>query len=97
MPLRAASSARVVGLAPAVAAYLRSNGHWTQAINLHIAAAAAAQQLGNRVGQAGALNDLGIVRYLTDDHQGRPARCTRPWTSTATSATGSAWLTFSTI
>jgi tetratricopeptide (TPR) repeat protein/transcriptional regulator with XRE-family HTH domain len=62
--------ARVVALTAAIAALLRQDGPWTDAITRHTTAAQAARHLGDRPGEAGALNDLGIVRYLTDDHPG---------------------------
>jgi Molybdopterin-binding domain of aldehyde dehydrogenase len=39
-----------------------------EAIARHQAAIGAARHLGDRLGQAGALNDLGVVRSLTDDY-----------------------------
>ena len=60
--------ARVTALTTALAGLLRSDGPWAEAITRHTAAVAAARQLGDRLGQANALNDLGPVRWLTDDH-----------------------------
>ncbi len=64
----ATDHARVVGLTAGIAALLRSDGPWAQAMELH--AAAAARHLDNRLGEANALKDLGEVRYLTDDYPG---------------------------
>ena len=47
---------------------MRRDGPWADAITRHTAAAQAAQRLGDRLGQAGALSDLGIVRRLTGDY-----------------------------
>ena len=60
--------ARVVGLTVGLAGLLRQDGPWAEAITRHIAAIRAAEYLGDRLGQAGALNDLGVVLGLTGDH-----------------------------
>ncbi|MGH3832715.1 MAG: ATP-binding protein [Pseudonocardiaceae bacterium] len=65
-----AHHAWVVELTASVAALLRNEGPWTQALQLHATAAAAARHLGDRLGEANALNDLGDVRYLSDDYSG---------------------------
>src|SRR5215471_13679942 len=102
--------ARVTALTAALAGLLRSDGPWAEAITRHQTAIQAAQHLGDRLGQAGALtdlgdvrrlmydwqaaanalNDLGAVRWQTCDFPARPRPRSRPWASTATSATGSA-------
>lgn len=61
--------ARVIGLTAVTAAHLRSDGPWTQAEILHSKAAVAARQLGDRLSEANALNDLGI-RGLAGDYPG---------------------------
>jgi DNA-binding SARP family transcriptional activator len=61
---------RVVGLTAAIAAHLRSDGPWPQAITLHAAAAQAAQRLGDRPSHANALLNLGDVQYLASDYPG---------------------------
>ena len=66
----AGQHARVVALTAAMAALLRHDGPWTSAITRHAAAVQAARHLGDRLGQANALNDLGDVRRLTGDHRG---------------------------
>jgi tetratricopeptide (TPR) repeat protein len=60
--------ARVIALTAGLAALLRRDGPWTEAIIRHTAAIQAARQLGDRLGQAGALDDLGFVRQLTGDY-----------------------------
>jgi tetratricopeptide (TPR) repeat protein/transcriptional regulator with XRE-family HTH domain len=60
--------ARVIALTAALAGLLRSDGPWAEAITRHQTAIQAAQHLGDRLGQAGALNDLGDIRRLTDDY-----------------------------
>jgi tetratricopeptide (TPR) repeat protein len=62
--------ARVVALTAAIAALLRQDGPWTDTITRHGTAVHAARQLGDRLGQAGALIDLGDVRDLTGDYPG---------------------------
>jgi tetratricopeptide (TPR) repeat protein/transcriptional regulator with XRE-family HTH domain len=59
---------RVIALTAGLAGLLRSDGPWAQAITRHQAAIGAARHLGDRLGQAGALNDLGVVRMLTGDY-----------------------------
>ena len=58
---------RVVPLTSALAAYLQQEGPWPLAAALHRAAATAAQQIGDRLGEANALWDLGRVRYGVGD------------------------------
>ena len=65
-----AQHARVIGLTAGVASLLRSDGPWTQALQLHATAAAAARHLGDRLGEANALNYRGDVRYLANDYPG---------------------------
>jgi tetratricopeptide (TPR) repeat protein/transcriptional regulator with XRE-family HTH domain len=60
--------ARVIALTAGVASLLRRDGPWAEAITRHTAAIQAARQLGDRLGQAGALNDLGEVRRLTGEY-----------------------------
>ncbi|MGD0244326.1 MAG: tetratricopeptide repeat protein [Streptosporangiaceae bacterium] len=48
--------------------FLRSQGHWDQALKLHQAALAAASRAGDQLGEAGALTDLADVQYLTGDY-----------------------------
>jgi len=61
--------ARVIALTGALAGLLRRDGPWADAITRHTAAIHAARHLGDRLGQAGALNDLGDVRRLTGDYR----------------------------
>jgi tetratricopeptide (TPR) repeat protein len=59
---------RVVALTAALAALLRRDGPWAEAITRHTAAVKAARQLGDRLGQANALNHLGDVRRVTGEY-----------------------------
>jgi tetratricopeptide (TPR) repeat protein len=49
---------------------LRLDGPWTDAIARHATAVRSAWHLGDRLGQANALNNLGIVRLLPGDFRG---------------------------
>jgi hypothetical protein len=60
----------MVGLTTAMASQLRSRGIWREAGARHAAAAEAALALGDQIGQANALTNLGDARWLTCDHQG---------------------------
>ena len=58
---------RVIALTAGLAGLLRRDGPWADAITRHTAAIQAARHLGDRLGQANALGDLGMVRWLTAD------------------------------
>jgi tetratricopeptide (TPR) repeat protein/transcriptional regulator with XRE-family HTH domain len=60
--------ARVVALTGGLAGLLRRDGPWAEAISRHTTAIQAARYLGDRLGQANALHDLGDVRRLTGDY-----------------------------
>ena len=62
--------ARIIALTAGLAGLLRHDGPWAEAIIRHAAAVQAARHLGDRPGQANALNDAGIVRKLTGDYPG---------------------------
>jgi class 3 adenylate cyclase/tetratricopeptide (TPR) repeat protein len=62
--------ARIIALTAGIAALLRRDGPWTEAITRHATALRAAHHLGDRPGQATALNDLGHIRTLTGDYPG---------------------------
>ena len=59
---------RVIGLTAGLAGLLRRDGPWAEAITRHEAAIQAAEHLGDRLGQANALHDLGVVQRVTDDY-----------------------------
>ena len=65
---RTGQHARVIALTAGLAGLLRSDGPWADAITRHTAAIQAARHLGDRLGQANALSDLGDVRLLTGDY-----------------------------
>jgi tetratricopeptide (TPR) repeat protein/transcriptional regulator with XRE-family HTH domain len=59
--------ARVITLAAGLAGLLRLDGPWAEAITRHTAAVQAARSLGDRLGEANALDDLGDVRGLAGE------------------------------
>ncbi len=59
---------RVVALTAGLAGLLRRDGPWTDAITRHTDAVQAARHLGDQLGEANALTDLGDVRRLTGDY-----------------------------
>jgi tetratricopeptide (TPR) repeat protein len=67
---RIGEHARVVALTAALAGLLRHDGPWADAITRHTAAIQAAQDLGDRLGQANALADLGDILRLNGDYPG---------------------------
>jgi tetratricopeptide (TPR) repeat protein/transcriptional regulator with XRE-family HTH domain len=64
---RAGQHERVAALTTAMAALLRLDGLWADAIARHTVAVQAARHLGDRHGEATALNDLGDALYLNGD------------------------------
>ena len=48
--------------------FLRARGHWDQSAALHQTALAAARQAGDRPGEAGALDELGVLQQQTGDY-----------------------------
>ncbi len=65
---RAGQHGHVIALTAGLSELWQRDGPWTEAITRHVAAIAAAQQLGDRLVHANALNDLGILRRLTGDY-----------------------------
>jgi tetratricopeptide (TPR) repeat protein/transcriptional regulator with XRE-family HTH domain len=59
----------VMTLTAGIAGLLRRDGPWAEAVSRHVSALEAAHHLGDQLGQANALSDLGDVRYLTGDYQ----------------------------
>jgi len=60
--------ARVIALTAAIAVLLRRDGPWADAIARHAAAAQAARHLGDRLGEASALTELGVLRRMTGQY-----------------------------
>jgi len=65
---QAGQPVRVIALTSSLAELLRRDGPWTEAITRHAVAVQSARHLGDRLGQAGALNNLGDARRLTGDY-----------------------------
>ena len=59
--------ARVIALTAGLAGLLRRDGPWADAVTRHTSAVQAARQLGDRLGQANALYEVGAVRQMTGD------------------------------
>ncbi len=57
-----------ITIATAMGGFLRARGHWDQAARQYQTALAAARQAGDRPGQAGALDELGLLQQLTGDY-----------------------------
>jgi tetratricopeptide (TPR) repeat protein/DNA-binding SARP family transcriptional activator len=60
---------RMVALSAGLAELLRTDGPWPQAHRVHADAVAAAQRLGDRLGQGDALTELGRMRWLSGDYR----------------------------
>ena len=67
---RTGQHARVAAITAAIAALLRQDGPWIDAITRHATAVQAARHLGDRLSEANALSYLGVVRQLTGDYPG---------------------------
>ena len=66
---RTQDRARLVRLVSAIATFLRHSGPWNQAARLNSLAVEAARQDGDRMGEAGALVNLGVISLLKGDYQ----------------------------
>jgi tetratricopeptide (TPR) repeat protein/transcriptional regulator with XRE-family HTH domain len=67
----AAASGRpghAIAIPAAISGFLFARGHWDQSAALLGAALAAAHQAGDQAGQAGALNELGLLQRVTGDY-----------------------------
>ena len=76
----AAASGRpghAIAIPAAISGFLFARGHWDQSASLHRAALAAAGQAGDRAGQGGALNELGILQRMTGGYPAAAASMTR--------------------
>jgi tetratricopeptide (TPR) repeat protein/transcriptional regulator with XRE-family HTH domain len=67
---RMSQHGRVIALTAALAALLRQDGPWAEAVTRHTAAAEAARHIGERSGEAIALGHLGDARRLAGDYRG---------------------------
>ena len=57
--------------------FLRSQGHWGEAVTLHEMAREAAHAAGNQLAEARALTDLGDMQFLADEYPGAAASLAR--------------------
>jgi tetratricopeptide (TPR) repeat protein/transcriptional regulator with XRE-family HTH domain len=57
-----------IAIATAMGGFLRARGHWDQATGQYQTALSAAREAGDRPGQAGALDELGLLQQLTGDY-----------------------------
>ena len=62
-----------VAIPAAMDGFLRIEGHWDQALDLHQMALQSARQGGDQLSEAGALTDLGTVQRLSGDHRAATA------------------------
>jgi tetratricopeptide (TPR) repeat protein/transcriptional regulator with XRE-family HTH domain len=67
MPLHA------IAIAAAMGGFLRAHGHWDQAAEQYQTALVAAREAGDRPGQAGVLDELGLLQQLTSDFRAATA------------------------
>ncbi|HYB86198.1 MAG TPA: tetratricopeptide repeat protein [Streptosporangiaceae bacterium] len=70
MPLHA------IAIAAAMGGFLRARGHWDQAAEQYRTALLAAHEAGDRPGQAGMLDELGLLQQLTADYRAATATLT---------------------
>ena len=66
-----------VAISAATGGFLRNQGHWDQAAILHRTALAAAQSADDRSGRASALDELGLLAWLTGDYPAAAANLGR--------------------
>jgi tetratricopeptide (TPR) repeat protein/DNA-binding XRE family transcriptional regulator len=62
-----------VAIATAMGGFLRARGHWDQAAEQYRTALSAARQAGDRPGEAGVLDELGLLQELTGDYEAATA------------------------
>jgi transcriptional regulator with XRE-family HTH domain/tetratricopeptide (TPR) repeat protein len=66
-----------VAIPAAIGGFLRVQGHWDQSAALHQTALDAARHAGDRLGQAGTIQELGILAWLVGDYSAAAARLTQ--------------------
>jgi tetratricopeptide (TPR) repeat protein/transcriptional regulator with XRE-family HTH domain len=62
-----------VAIPIAIADFLRSQGHWSEALALHRTGAVTARRAGDQHGQAACLTNLGTIQRLTGDYRAAAA------------------------
>ena len=70
-------SGHATAIPAAMHGFLRSRGHWDQALALHRAAVKAACHANDWCAHVGALTDLGDIQYLTGDYSAATSNLTR--------------------
>jgi len=60
--------ARAIAIVAAMNSFLRTQGHWYQALTLHHTALDMARRISDRLAEADALNNLGTVQRMTGDY-----------------------------
>jgi tetratricopeptide (TPR) repeat protein/transcriptional regulator with XRE-family HTH domain len=65
-----------IAIANAMGGFLRARGHWDQAADQYRTALSAAREAGDRTGQAGVLDELGLLQQLKGDYPGAIASLT---------------------
>jgi len=66
-----------IAIATAMGGFLRARGHWDQASDQYQTALAAAIQAGDRPGEAGALDELGLLHQITGNYPAASGRLVR--------------------
>jgi tetratricopeptide (TPR) repeat protein len=66
-----------IAIPAAISGFLAAHGHWDQSAALHNSALAAARQAGDRLGEADALSELGVLQRETGDYPAAAATLTR--------------------
>jgi tetratricopeptide (TPR) repeat protein/transcriptional regulator with XRE-family HTH domain len=68
--------AHAIAIAAAIGGFLRARGHWGQAAEQYRTALTAAREAGDLPGQAGVLDELGLLQQLTSDFPAATATLT---------------------
>ena len=66
-----------IAIVTAIGGFLRARGYWDQAADLYRTALTAALEDGDQLGEAGALDELGLLQQLTGDYTAATANLAR--------------------
>ena len=66
-----------IAIPSAMHGFLRTQGHWDQALWMHRTALVVARQTGDSLGEAGSLTDMGDMQFMTGDYPGATTSLTR--------------------
>jgi len=72
-----AMSGHAISIVTAIGGFLRARGYWDQAAGLYRTALAAAREAGDQLGEAGALDGLGLLQQITGDYAAATANLAR--------------------